>query len=127
MTFFDHFFAADKSYFDVPVSDQENFLKKLGKASSDLDRSYKQYRSQLFFYSHKKRLILSTSSFVLLIFLLPYYIIRGLFIKKVKRLMQYVVQTRMHNLSRIRYWVNMLLTEQNGIQKVPFIGRIFHT
>ena len=82
MTFFDHFFAADKSYFDVPVSDQENFLKKLGKASSDLDRSYKQYRSQLFFYSHKKRLILSTSSFVLLIFLLPYYIIRGLFIKK---------------------------------------------
>lgn len=82
MTFFDHLFAADKSYFDVPVAEQAAFLERLGDASSDIDRSYKQYRSQLFFFSTKKRLVLSTASFVLLIFLLPYYIIRGLFIRK---------------------------------------------
>lgn len=81
MDFFDRLFAGDKSFFDIPITEQKKYLEKLGEATNDYDRSYKQYRGQAFYMSREKRILLAVMSFLLSIFLTNYYIIRGMFLK----------------------------------------------
>ncbi len=86
MTFFDRLFAGDKSLFDVPVLEQKDYLKKLGKATSDFDRSYKQYKGQLFFMSWQKKCFLALASAFTAPFLISLLIIKGLFLRHGKKL-----------------------------------------
>lgn len=78
----DRLAEGDKSYFDVSPVEQKAYLKKLGNAKNDLDRSYKQYKSQFYYKSTIKAILLHLTSIPLLIGLLPYYIIRGWFLKR---------------------------------------------
>lgn len=86
MTIFDKLFAGEKSYYDYPVSVQKNYLEALGEATDDFDRSYKQYKGQMFFMSKSKKCLLSILSFFVLIPLLPFYIIRGFFLRRKQEL-----------------------------------------
>lgn len=79
MTFFDNLLNGDKSYYDYPISVQRQFLCNMGIATNDFDRSFKQFKGQLFFMTMRKYLALSLMSFFALLFLLPYYLFRGLF------------------------------------------------
>ena len=82
MNIFDKLFVGDKSYFDIPVSDQTKYLETLGTAKDDLERSFKQYKGQVFFMSKKKFCLLSVLSLIVVGILVLYYTARGFFIKK---------------------------------------------
>lgn len=84
MTIFDKLLVGDKSLFDTPVNEQKDYMKKLGEAKNDFDRSYKQYKGQLFLMSTKKKLFLSFLSAVSAPFLVLYLIIKGVFLRRDK-------------------------------------------
>ena len=84
MTIFDKLFVGNKSLFETPVNEQKDYLKELGDAKNDFDRSYKQYKGQLFFMSTRKKLLLSVLSAVLAPFLVLYLIGKGLFLRRDK-------------------------------------------
>lgn len=82
MDFFDRLFAGDKSFFDIPITEQKKYLEKLGEANNDYERSYKQYRGQMFYMSWHKHIMLSILSLFVIYFLVFYYIVRGCFLRK---------------------------------------------
>lgn len=82
MTFFDKLFAGDKSLFDKPVVEQKVYLKKMGQANSDYERSYKQYKGQMFFMSWEKKCFLTLTSALIWPFLFFFLIIRGIILRR---------------------------------------------
>lgn len=82
MNIFDKLFVGDKSYFDIPVSEQTKYLESLGTAKDDFERSFKQYKGQVFFMSKTKFCLLSVLSLIVVCVLVLYYTARGLFVKK---------------------------------------------
>ena len=79
MALLDKLLSGDISFFDISVSEQIAYLKKIGIASTDYDRSYKQYRGQALFMTRKKSFKLSVISVFGLLVLFPYYAIIILF------------------------------------------------
>ena len=82
MNLFDRLFDGDKSYFDIPVSSQKAYLEKLGPAVDDFDRSFKQYKGQLFFMSKAKLWLLSAISIPAVLGISVVYTICGLFLRR---------------------------------------------
>lgn len=131
MTIFDRLFVGDKSLFDIPVIEQKNYLKKLGDAKSDFDRSYKQYKGQLFFMSTKKKIFLSLLSAVSAPFIVLYLIVKGLFLKRDKEYdaisratddHQFVVNTLLE-----KYDINRTCWEQDAAAiQISDIGYVLH-
>lgn len=67
----------NKTQFDIPVEKQMTYLKKFREPKDDIQRSFYQYRCQMFFVSRIKILALNFISFwILWIFLLLAYIKR---------------------------------------------------
>ncbi len=85
-TFLDRLTSGDKNYFDISAEEQKSFLNKLGPAKDDFDRSYKQYKSQVFFQSKIKVVLINIVSVPVVIGLVFYYMARGLFLKKGSRI-----------------------------------------
>lgn len=61
----------NKFLFDIPVEEQKKYLKKLGKAKNDIDRSYKQYLCQMLFVPNWKVYLFD----IIAIFLFPIYLL----------------------------------------------------
>ena len=68
----------NKTLFDCPVEEQKAYLASLGKPGDLYDRSYKQYRCQMYMVPLWKRIFLSFSSALIFPFLLVYLLLRGL-------------------------------------------------
>lgn len=129
MTLFDRLFAGDKSYFDIPISEQKGYLHQLGDAKDDYERSFNQYQGQMFYMTWKKRLFLSILSVLSVSFLFIYYIINGLFLKskgnvdaisRANDKNQFIPSTLMN-----KYVVERALWNTKGavqIKDVPFIS-----
>lgn len=71
----------NKTFFDVPSSEQKSFLETLPVPVDDIDRSYLQFRCQAFFSPIWKRHLLDLISFILYIPLLVIFLLRNFFIK----------------------------------------------
>ena len=85
MSFTDKLFVGEKLCYDIPVEEQKAYLTKLGLAKNDFERSFKQYKGQMFYMSVKKQLVLNFLSVFLCLVLIPYYIIIGLFLRFQKK------------------------------------------
>lgn len=72
----------DKSQFSVPIEEQQAFLESLGEARNDIDRGYKQYLCQNFFVPDLKVWSFNIAAIVMLPFVIVYYLLKGLFVKK---------------------------------------------
>lgn len=70
----------NKTFFDVPSSEQKGFLDTLPIPADDIERSFLQYKCQSFFAPAWKRWVLDIVSFFLYIPLLAFYLVRGFFI-----------------------------------------------
>lgn len=68
----------NKTQFDCPVEEQKAYLASLGKPGDLYDRSYKQYRCQMYLVPVWKRILLSISSALIFPFLLVFLLLRGL-------------------------------------------------
>ena len=86
MNIFDRLFAGDKQIFDIPVNELNQYLESLGCANNDIERSYKQYLGQLLYMSKKKSYFLNFVSIIAGAPLVLYYFVRGIFIKRSRRL-----------------------------------------
>lgn len=129
MTLFDRLFAGNKSYFEIPISEQKGYLNQLGNAKDDYERSFKQYQGQMFYMTWKKRLLLSAFSVLPVLFLFIYYIINGFFLKsrgnvdaisRANEKKQFIPSTLMD-----RYVIERELWNSKGavyIKDVPFIS-----
>lgn len=84
MRFTDKLFEGEKMCFDIPISKQKDYLCKLGIANNDFERSFKQYKGQMLYMSKKKQVFLGILAFFMNLALVPYYILMGLFLKRVK-------------------------------------------
>lgn len=84
MNVFDRLFFGDKSYFEIPIHEQESYLRELGEATDDYSRSFKQFRGQAYYMTWQKKIFLNLSSCAIVFFLLPLYMVRGIFIKRIK-------------------------------------------
>ena len=81
-TFLDILTSGDKNYFDVSAKEQKSFLDGLGPAKDDFDRSFKQYKSQIFFQSKTKSFLINIASIPAVIGLVICYMAMGLFLRK---------------------------------------------
>ena len=85
MDLVDKILAGDILCYDLSRCEQELYLSKLGKASDDYERSFKQYKGQVLYMSLKKRAILNSFSLLAYPFVLFVLILRGIGMRKKQR------------------------------------------
>lgn len=71
-----------KSYYDIPFEEQMRYLEQLGKASDNIDRSYKQYKCQRCIITKRLKILSDIIMFFILPLLIFYFSLKGIFIKK---------------------------------------------
>lgn len=70
-----------KNFFDVSYDEQLSVLNMIGDTNNDIERSYFQYRSQMFFISKKLFYVLNVVSILSGPLFVVFYYLRGLIIK----------------------------------------------
>ena len=76
----------NKGYFEAPVNEQLAYLDGLGNASSDIERSYKQFLCQEYFVPTWKRFLWWVVSVAAIPFLLIILYLRGLRVRPIKKI-----------------------------------------
>lgn len=71
-----------KTFFDISFEEQKAVLQKLGDTDNDIERSYFQYRCQMYFVSKKLHFILNIISILAGPFLVVFYWLIGLTLKQ---------------------------------------------
>jgi hypothetical protein len=75
----------DKTLFEIPLEDQKAFLNRLGNANGIVDRGFKQYLCQMDYSLSSKVFFLNIISALLFPIALVYYLVKGTFVKKNKK------------------------------------------
>jgi len=71
----------NKGLFDIPVKKQKAYLKSLGEAKDDIDRSYKQFLCQNLFVPNWKKVLWFIVSVCAIPFAIVIFMTKGLFVK----------------------------------------------
>ena len=78
------FFIAkgEKRWWDIPASEQRQYIEGLKEPKDDVERSYAQYRCQTFFVPIWKRYIRNIVALLVLPIMILVYLVKGFFVKK---------------------------------------------
>ena len=91
LNFLSHNILASKSLFDVSQQEQEDYLCKLREPKDVIERSYLQYKCQIYFVPVWRQLILNTMSF----FIIWLWFLRTFFCKKkVSKSVEAIIDTK---------------------------------
>lgn len=74
----------NKTFDQVPVAEQIEYMESLGNPSDDLERSYLQYKCQQYFCPLAKKIAFNVVSFFVTPFMFLFLIVKSIFIKKMQ-------------------------------------------
>ena len=73
-----------KTLFEVPPEEQDKYIKKLGEAKDDWDRSFKQYCCIEFFSNWQRSLLLNLLAIILILVYIPYSFVKYFYNKRIQ-------------------------------------------
>lgn len=75
----------NKEQFDIPVEEQLRFINELGEPENDIQRSFYQYKAQMFFVSTLKRIVYNSACTIIVPLLWIILSAKGIYVRKGKK------------------------------------------